>query len=298
LARQHGINTVSVKRTLDKDGVFSLPTREKIEAVIEETKPTAMVVIPYDNPTGQYFSQEQMDELGELAVKYDLWLISDEAYRELHYLEAKASSIWGISEGKVPGITGRRIGLETASKVFNGCGLRIGAIVSDNEGFFESAQAVATAELCANAIGQWAYGALAHESRDELQRWFGQQREYYRKIMSETVIKLRQVLPGVIVSQPSASIYSVVDMRDLDPAFDASEFVKFCAQTGRVDVNGRAMTLLVTPMDGFYSVKANEPNPGKTQMRLAYVEKPEIMELVPEIFAKLYDSYRNVSHQT
>ena len=68
-----------------------------------------------------------MVELAKLSVKHNMWMISDEAYRELHYLDEKPSSIWAVKNDEVPGIEGRRISIETASKVWNACGLRIGA---------------------------------------------------------------------------------------------------------------------------------------------------------------------------
>jgi aspartate aminotransferase len=83
-----------------------------------------------------------------------------------------------------------------------------------------------------------------------------------------------------------------VDVRALvDAGFNAREFVLFCAREGRVEVNGKAYTLLVSPMAGFYSVSAGQPNPGKTQMRIAYVEPSEKMEMVPGLFTELFKKY-------
>ena len=65
----------------------------------------------------------------------------------------------------------------------------------------------------------------------------------------------------------------------------------FCAQKGKVNLNGREITLLMAPMSGFYNIDANEKNPGKTQLRVAYVDVPEQMKLVPELFAKLLKEY-------
>jgi len=81
---------------------------------------------------------------------------ADEAYRELYYVEgSELVSIWGITDKEVPGIEGRRIGIETASKVWNACGLRIGALITDNPKFNNRSVAEYTANLCANAIGQY-----------------------------------------------------------------------------------------------------------------------------------------------
>ena len=287
MAERTGRATVSMTRTLGSDGRFSLPSPEEIERLIRRHSPGALLVIPYDNPTGQLYSREQLRELAALCVRYNLWLASDEAYRELFYAEGRAASVWGLSEKEVPGIEGRRIGLESSSKVWNACGLRVGALVTDNEEFHRRAVAEYTANLCANAIGQYIFGALAHESRADLAAWYERQREYYRGLLARITGELARQVPGLIVSKPAASIYSVLDVRQVaKPGFDAQEFVMYCARRGAVELEGRRYTLLVAPMAGFYR-EAEGPNPGRTQMRIAYVEPPELMQKVPILFREL-----------
>jgi aspartate aminotransferase len=253
-----------------------------------------MVVIPYDNPTGQYYDHEAMCTLAQLAVKYNLWLASDEAYRELYYTGGEASSIWRITEKDVSGITGRRISIETSSKVWNACGLRVGGLVTDNEQFHQKSVAEFTANLCTNVIGQHIFGGLAEESHEDLGRWYKEQRGYYHELMSNVSEGLKQAVPGLIVSRPDASIYSVVDVRKIAKAgFDALDFVLYCATQGSVDIDGKSFTLLVSPMAGFYQVAEGADNPGKTQMRISYVDTPERMALVPRLFATLFERYEN-----
>jgi aspartate aminotransferase len=289
-----GRRTVSITRTLGDDGRFTLPDLAEIEALMARERPGALVVIPYDNPTGQLYTRDQLVQLARLCVKYGLWLVSDEAYRELYYQGDQPVSVWSLTEDDVPGITGRRISIETASKVWNACGLRIGALVTDNAEFHTRAVAENTAGLCSNHLGQWIFGALADRSHAELQDWFARQREYYREMLVHLTETTRRLLPGIIVSSPDASIYSVVDLRNLvDDGFDALEFVIWCAREGRHLVDGRNLTLLTAPMAGFYSVPPGAPNPGRTQMRIAYIERPENMALVPELLAELLDQYLN-----
>ena len=291
-AERLGRPTTSICRTLGDDGKFSLPALDEIEAVIERETPGAMVVIPYDNPTGHYYDLDTMVALGRLCVKHDLWMISDEAYRELFYTGQEVSSIWGITEDRAPGITGRRISIETASKVWNACGLRIGGLVTDSREFHTQAVAENTASLCPNTIGQHVFGALAHESHDALQGWYAELRGYYREMMVAFTDDLRARIPGVIVSSPDASIYSAIDVRNVAPEdFDAMDFVEYCASQGAVDLDGTPTTLLTAPMAGFYSTPADQPNPGRTQMRIAYVEPPETMAVVPRLFAELLEAY-------
>jgi aspartate aminotransferase len=291
-AARLGRRTVSITRTLGKDGRFSLPAMDEIRAKVEATRPGALVVIPYDNPTGQLYERAALVELAKLCVEFDMWLLSDEAYRELHYVGDRAISVWGITEDEVPGITGRRISIETASKVWNACGLRIGALVTDNAEFHARAVAENTAGLCSNIIGQWIFGGLAGESHADLQAWYHRQREYYRAMLTDFTRRLHDLLPGVIISRPDASLYSVVDVRDVAPAdFDALEFVLWCAREGALEIGGERLTLLTAPMAGFYSTQPGEPNPGRTQMRVAYVQSPERMRLVPDLFAGLLAQY-------
>lgn len=295
MAGRLGRKTISITRTLGNDGKFTLPDEKEIEKVIVKNKPGAVVVIPYDNPTGQFFDKELLVKLSRIFVKHNMWIISDEAYRELFYVDKETSSIWGISEQDVPGISGRRISIETASKVWNACGLRIGAIVTDNKEFNERSVAENTANLCPNAIGQWIFGSLAHESHRDLQAWYKQQRTYYCKMMRRLNDSFRKELPGIIISSPDASIYSVVDVRKIaKKGFDALDFVMFCAQKGKIKMEKegkKELTLLVSPMAGFYSVAPGKDNPGKTQMRIAFVETPENMEKVPVLFKALFNEF-------
>ena len=293
MADSLGIRTVAISRSLDNNGKFSLPNISDIKEIIKKENPGAIVIIPYDNPTGHFYSKQDMIELGKLCVEYNMWMISDEAYRELHYDDSKTTSIWGLDNSQVPCLEGRRISIETASKVWNACGLRIGAIVTDNKEFNEKCVAENTKELCSPVIDQYIFGALAHESKDALKNWFKNQRDYYRPMLNKLTSKLKEELPDVIVSSPDASIYSVVDVRRLvDDKFEAMDFVMYCAKEGFVNVNGESFTLLVSPMRGFYSPK-HKNNPGRTQMRISYVETPEKMALVPKVFSELFKSYQN-----
>ncbi|KAF5075421.1 aminotransferase class I/II-fold pyridoxal phosphate-dependent enzyme [Proteiniclasticum sp. QWL-01] len=292
-AERLGRKTVTVKRKMSVDGKFDLPELSTIEAVIKESKPAALLVIPYDNPTGQLYDMTTMKALAELCVKYNLWMVSDEAYRELFYVDnPELVSIWGITDKEVPGIEGRRIGIETASKVWNACGLRIGAIVTDSPEFANRCQAEYTANLCANAIGQYIFGALAHQSKEELNNWCRDLRNYYGDTIKRVSARFKELEPRLIISSPDASIYSVIDVRDVvKPGFDSIDFTLFCAGEGVVDMDGVSTTLLCAPMKGFYDIPAGEANPGSTQFRISYVESPEGMMKVPELFVELLRQY-------
>ncbi len=291
MANRVGRKTVSVTRHLDDKGKFSLPNIDEINEVIRKYKPGGLVVIPYDNPTGQFYDTKSLEDLARLCVDNNMWMVSDEAYRELHYVNHPTTSIWGINNDTVPGIEGRRISIETSSKVWNACGLRIGALITDNESFHTKSVAENTANLCSNTIGQYIFGSLAHESLESLREWYKVQRNYYEGMLKQFTEDMHTNLPGVIVSNPDASIYSVVDVRNLVPEnFKAQDFVMYCASKGSVDMAGDKKTVLASPMAGFYGDKTVK-NPGETQMRIAYVAPPEEMKLVPELFSKLLNTY-------
>ncbi|MBN2260902.1 MAG: aminotransferase class I/II-fold pyridoxal phosphate-dependent enzyme [Clostridiales bacterium] len=292
-AERVGRATVTVKREMTEDGKFNLPELNIIEEEIKKHNPGALLVIPYDNPTGQLYDYDTMKDLAKLCVKYNMWMVSDEAYRELYYeVEKPLVSIWGLTDADVPGIEGRRMSIETASKVWNACGLRIGALITDNAEFHTKSVAEYTANLCANVIGQYIFGALAHETKEELVEWVTGLRNYYQKQIMTVYNGLKTMEPGLIVSSPDASIYSVIDVRNVvKPGFDATEFVLYCAGEGAIDIDGVKTTLLVAPMKGFYDVKGNDYNPGSTQFRISFVETPENMAKIPELFVKLLREY-------
>ncbi|NLY85873.1 MAG: aminotransferase class I/II-fold pyridoxal phosphate-dependent enzyme [Tissierellia bacterium] len=292
-AERVGRKTITIKRQLDEDGNFTLPDMNEIEELIKKYNPGGLLVIPYDNPTGQFYTYDLLKELAELCVKYNMWMISDEAYRELFYVEGeKLVSIWGLSDEDVPGIEGRRISIETASKVWNACGLRIGAVITDNAEFHTRSVAEYTANLCANAIGQYIFGALAHESKEDILAWCKQQRDYYKDIIVKVYNRFKELDPNLIVSSPDASIYSVIDVRNVvKPGFDSIDFVLYCAENGSVEFEDVETTLLVAPMKGFYDIENDDENPGRTQFRISFVETPENMMKVPDLFVKLLRQY-------
>lgn len=291
-AQRLGRSTVTVKRALSEDGTFTLPEFDKIEEAIIANKPGALLVIPYDNPTGQLYDYTTMEKLAALCVKYNMWMVSDEAYRELYYDDdQKLVSIWGITDKEVPGIEGRRISIETASKVWNACGLRIGALITDNDEFNNRSVAEYTANLCANVIGQYVFGALAHETADQIHEWTQGLKGYYKGHIMSVYNGLKALEPEMIVSSPDASIYSVLDVRNIvKPGFKAIDFVLYCASEGAVSIDGVETTLLVAPMNGFYDIESGT-NPGDTQFRISFVETPENMAKIPELFVKLLKAY-------
>ena len=296
IGEEIGRSVISITRVLQENGEFTDVPVEIVEESVKKYKPGGLLIIPYDNPSGRLMRQEVINEYAKICVENGIFLISDEAYRGLYYTDDPAPTIWNVTDREVPGIEEAkiRISIETMSKVFNACGLRMGALLTDNEYFYNKAVAANTTYLCPSVVDQHIVEVLAEESKEEIQNWISQQREYYRRILKKLYDDFRKVLPGIIVSLPEASIYSVVDVRNIaKDDFSAEDFVTFCATEGAVDINGEKMTLLVSPMSGFYNTKTGEKNPGETQMRIACVLKEEEMNLVPTLFAELFKQYES-----
>ncbi len=295
VAEEIGRKIVSVPRSLDRKGNFSNIAIKEIENAIKEYKPGALLIIPYDNPSGQLMRQKTINEYARICLENNIFIISDEAYRGLYYVDEEPPTIWKVTDKDVPGIEDAkiRISIESLSKTFNSCGLRMGALVTDNYDFRDKAAYANTTYLCPSIISQHIAEALYDESKEDILKWINDLRDYYNDILKNLYNGFQEKLPGIIMSQPEASIYTVLDVRDIaKEGFDAEDFVMFCAQHGEVEINNRRMTLLVSPMWGFYNVLEGK-NPGHTQMRIACVAPKEKMSLVPTLFSELFKQYES-----
>ena len=139
-ARRLNIGVLTHARRIKDDGSIADFDISKLKKLFKSENIKGLIIIPYDNPTGDFIEQPLLEQIAKLCVEYGIWLISDEAYRPLYYDEKIGfSSIRLLDENTVPGITGSRIGIESSSKIWNACGLRIGAILTDNLAFHEKA---------------------------------------------------------------------------------------------------------------------------------------------------------------
>ena len=287
-SKRLSVPIVSLERNLNADGSFGDLDTNKIRRKINEDSPNGILIIPADNPTGLKMSQNSINEIAKICVEKDIWLISDEAYRNIYFSDDGPSSIWQISNNDVPGINGRRISIESVSKVWNACGLRIGALVTDNKIMYQKVRSEYTANLCANVIGQYVFGAVAQMSAVEIIDWYSSQRAYYSKTIIRLIKQLKKELPGIILSSPGAAIYIVLDFKNITPSdFNASKFIEFCSSNGKIRMNRKYYTLLLSPMEGFYNQKLK----GEKQVRIALVEPESKMKMVPKILSRLLENY-------
>ena len=233
---------------------FQVPDIEEFEkAITEKTK--AILVCNPGNPTGTQYSKESMLALGEIARKHDLFLLSDEVYREFCYTDEPHFSAMNI-----PDLDQNVILIDSVSKRYNLCGARIGCIVSHNKDVMAAAMKFAQARLCPPVLGQYAaIGAL--DTPDE---YFEAVREEYIKRRDYMINGLNKI-EGVFTPLPMGAFYTIAEL----PVDDVENFARWMLETFRIDNE----TTMVTPAASFYKT----PGMGKNHARIAYVlEVPEM----------------------
>ena len=233
---------------------FQIPPIEEFEkAITDKTK--AILVCNPGNPTGTQYSKESMLALGEIARKHDLFLLSDEVYREFCYTDEPHFSAMNI-----PDLDQNVILIDSVSKRYNLCGARIGCIVSHNKDVMAAAMKFAQARLCPPVIGQHAaIGAL--DTPDE---YFEAVREEYIKRRDYMIEGLNRI-EGVFTPLPMGAFYTIAEL----PVDDTEKFARWMLETFRIDNE----TTMVTPAASFYKT----PGKGLNHARIAYVlEVPEM----------------------
>ena len=287
-AKRLSIPISSVLRPRNEKGSYGKLDMSDVLNKIDKENPNGILIIPADNPTGYRMPQNEINEIAKICVEKKIWLISDEAYRNIYYTGNGPSSIWNISNKVVPGIKGSRISIESVSKVWNACGLRIGALVTDNEAMFDRVRSEYTANLCANVIGQYIFGAIADLSSEEILEWYKMQRSYYSEIITDLVSGLKKELPGLRISKPKASIYLILDFSSITPDnFNVSSFIEYSAKYGISQYEDKKYTLLLSPMNGFFANKLS----GNKLARIALVEPKYKMKAVPSLLSRLLKKY-------
>ena len=251
-AFMNGLTLKAIKTDI-RNG-FQIPNIEEFEkAITDKTK--AILVCNPGNPTGTQYSKESMLALGEIARKHDLFLLSDEVYREFCYTDEPHFSAMNI-----PGLEQNVILIDSVSKRYNLCGARIGCIVSHNKDVMTAAMKFAQARLCPPVIGQMAsIGAL--DTPDE---YFDAVKEEYIK-RRDFMIEGLNKMEGVYTPLPMGAFYTVAEL----PVDDTEKFAKWMLEEFRLDNE----TTMVTPAASFYKTEGK----GYNHARIAYVlEVPEM----------------------
>ena len=246
--------TVKPISTSIEDG-FSLPQIEEFVKLIT-SKTKAILICNPGNPTGYLYSKEELEILRDIVIKYDLFLFADEVYREFVYDGNKHLSVLSIQ-----GLENHAIVIDSTSKRYSMCGIRVGCIVSKNQEIIQTALKFAQARLSPPTFGQIAGEAALLTPKS-----------YFDDVINEYVSR-RDLLvdglnkiDGVICPKPKGAFYAIAQL----PVDNADRFAQWLLED--FDFNGE--TLMVAPAEGFYSSKGK----GFNQVRIAYVLNQESLK--------------------
>lgn len=269
-AVEAGVKVVPITSGIEDD--FQLPPIETIAAKITDKTRAVMICNP-NNPTGYVYSKEELRLLRELVLKHDLFLLSDEVYREFVYDGEVHSSVMHL-----PGIEDRAIMLDSVSKRYSACGARIGMIVTRNREVIQAALKFGMARLCPPTIEQVGTEAGIDTQQayfDEVIKEYTERRDVMVKALSE--------MPGVVAPNPKGAFYLVARL----PVDDADRFAKWLLTDFSIDNE----TVMVAPANGFYST----PGLGKNEVRIAYVLNVRDIKKAMHILAEGLKAYAELS---
>ena len=250
-----------------EDG-FHLPPASEIEKLITP-KTRAILISNPGNPTGAVYTEAEVNMLADIAVKHDIYIISDEVYREFVYDGLKITSV-----GHIKRIADRAVIIDSVSKRYSACGARIGCIAVKNREFLAQVLKLCQGRLCVPTLEQ--VGATALYSTPK--SYFDEVNKEYKE-RRDTMDKALKSMKGVICDQPKGAFYSMVKM----PVDDAEKFIIW--MLGNYDVNGE--TLMGAPGTGFYST----PGRGQNEMRLAYVLKNDDLVKAMNVLKGALEAY-------
>ncbi len=243
------------------DNGFALPPVEDIEAMIGPRTKAILICNP-NNPTGYIYTADEMEQLRQIVKKHDLFLFSDEVYREFDFSGVEYVSTMHLKE-----IEDNVVLIDSVSKRYSECGIRIGAIVTRNRALRDVIMKFCQARLSPPLIGQ----IVAEASIEGTEQYSKEVYEEYRRRRDYFMKELNSI-PGVYSPLPGGAFYTVAAL----PVADAEDFCRWCLSDfvygdgSEVSEDGRKYvgeTLMMAPASGFYST----PGLGRNQVRLAYV---------------------------
>lgn len=257
--------------TLAETG-FALPARAEMEKLITPRTRAIMICNP-GNPTGKVYSRETVEMIASLAKDRDLFVISDEVYREFVYDGLKATSIMEID-----GMEENAILVDSISKRYSACGARIGCIISRNKSFMAAVLKLAQARLCPPTVDQKAGEACVYLDENYIT---GIKNEYSRR--RDLVFNELQKMEGVVCVKPEGAFYIVAKL----PIDNAEEFTKWMLE--EYSVNNE--TVMFAPVAGFYAT----PNMGLNEVRLAYILNEDDLKKAMAIFKSGLTAYKKLA---
>jgi aspartate aminotransferase len=275
LSVQASVKIVPITSSIENN--FALPTIEEFEALITEKTKAIMICNP-SNPTGYVYSKKELEALRDLVLKHDLFLLSDEVYREFVY---EGSTYHSVME--LEGIEDRTVLLDSVSKRYSACGARVGALISKNKEIISTALKLGQARLCAPTIEQIA----AEQAIDTPDAYFEEVvREYdkRRKVIMNGLAKIKNVVYG----QPKGAFYLMAKL----PIADADHFCQWLLES----FSYKNQTVMLAPANGFYASEGL----GTSEVRIAYVLKEEDLQNAMECLKEALKVYKGLdfAHDT
>jgi len=259
-ALMNGITVVPITTRVE-DG-FHLPAADEIEALI--TPRTAAILFSNPgNPTGVGYRREELQAIADLAVKHDLFVISDEPYRELMY-DGQATSILDFPE-----LHDHAILVDSVSKRLSACGARIGCIVSRNPEVMTSINKLCMIRLSAPTFEQLGLVSFLNDPNYKKEIEAMRAKFHSRR---DTLFDALQTIPGAVCRKPEGAFYIFVKLPQID---DSEAFVKFMLNEFNLD----GETTMVAPGCGFYATDGR----GMNEVRIAYVLEEEKLVRAVEV---------------
>ena len=262
------VSGVLVPLTTSAEDGYDWAKRDLIEAAITP-KTKAICALSPGNPTGRVLTMEDMKLIGDIAKEHDLWIISDEVYREFVYDGGEAHSF-----GQLDDIADRVVLIDSVSKRYSACGARIGALISKNNDLMQAVLKLAQGRLCVPTLEQVGAAALYKMPKsyyDEMKAEYCARRDAAYEELSQ--------IPGIVCQLPAGAFYMTAKL----PVDNIEDFLMFMLK--EFDENGE--TAMFAPAPGFYAT----PGLGTNEMRIAYVLSPWKMKRACELIKKAVAAY-------
>lgn len=266
-ASTFNVNVVAVSSSIDTG--FALPPIEDFEKKITP-KTKAILICNPGNPTGYLYTRDELQQLALIAAKHDIVIISDEVYREYVYDGKQQISMFDFPE-----IAENCIIIDSESKRYSMCGVRIGFMVTRSKKIHDAAMLFAQARLSPVLLGQIA-AAAAHQNDSD----------YILKVRAEythrrnVLVDLLNGIPGVICPKPKGAFYCAIEL----PVDDTDKFAQWLLES----YSNNNETIMVAPMSGFYS----NPELGRKQVRIAYVLNEADLRRSVELLSDALQKYK------
>ena len=250
------------------DEGFALPSVERFEELITPNTKAILICNP-NNPTGYLYTQKEMDQIRDIVKKYDLFLFSDEVYREFCYTGAPY-----ISAFHLKGIENNVVLVDSVSKRYSECGIRIGALITKNKAVKENVMKWCQARLSPPLIGQIIAEASIDTPADYMLSVYNEYVER-RKFLIDGLNRI----PGCYSPIPMGAFYTVAKL----PVDDSDKFCAWCLE--HFEYNGQ--TIMLAPASGFYTT----PDMGRNEVRIAYTLKKEDLAKALVVLEKALEAY-------